>query len=480
MQREQAAIETDYLIVGAGASGMAFADTLLDESQSTMIIVDRRHAPGGHWVDAYPFVRLHQPSSYYGVNSRPLGSGVKEGPGLNEGLYERATGAELLHYYEQVMSRLVSSGRVRFLPLCDYGGERDGMHLVKSRVSGDQQAVRVNKKLVDTSYFKTEIPSTHPPKYTLDAGVACIPLNGLARMTRPHAGYVVVGAGKTGVDACLWLLEHGAHPDSITWIMPRDQWFTNRATVQTSDEFFVPTFTAFAQQMEAIARAGSEEELFATLEADGILMRLDPRVQPTMYHGAVMSEGERSALRRIQRVIRLGRVVRIQIDRIVLEKGSVPIEPDTLVVDCSARGFAMTVHKAVFSEKRIDLVTVRWPAPTLSAALIAHLEARGASDAENNRLAPPVPVPDRAIDWLHATVHNVMAQASWNTDRTVRDWITRSRLDGYGKMAQAVDPSDAGRMALRQRYKSAGAAAMANLPALLGRLRVAAPGATEP
>ncbi len=26
--------------------------------------------PGGHWTRAYPFVRLHQPSAYYGVNSR--------------------------------------------------------------------------------------------------------------------------------------------------------------------------------------------------------------------------------------------------------------------------------------------------------------------------------------------------------------------------------------------------------------------------
>ena len=32
----------------------------------------RRAKPGGHWMDAYEFVRLHQPAAYYGVNSRPL------------------------------------------------------------------------------------------------------------------------------------------------------------------------------------------------------------------------------------------------------------------------------------------------------------------------------------------------------------------------------------------------------------------------
>ena len=35
--------------------------------------LDRRHGPGGHWNDAYPFVRLHQPSAFYGVPSRNLG-----------------------------------------------------------------------------------------------------------------------------------------------------------------------------------------------------------------------------------------------------------------------------------------------------------------------------------------------------------------------------------------------------------------------
>lgn len=62
--------ETDYLIVGCGAAAMAFADVILDETDATITIVDRRDAPGGHWNDAYPFVKLHQPSAYYGVASR--------------------------------------------------------------------------------------------------------------------------------------------------------------------------------------------------------------------------------------------------------------------------------------------------------------------------------------------------------------------------------------------------------------------------
>jgi len=72
--------ETDYLVVGAGAAGLAFADTLIAESDAEVVIVDRRAAPGGHWNDAYPFVRLHQPSLYYGVNSRPACTSARAAP----------------------------------------------------------------------------------------------------------------------------------------------------------------------------------------------------------------------------------------------------------------------------------------------------------------------------------------------------------------------------------------------------------------
>ena len=54
---------TDYLVVGSGAVGLAFADTLLAETDAYITIVDRHGKPGGHWNDAYSFVALHQPSA---------------------------------------------------------------------------------------------------------------------------------------------------------------------------------------------------------------------------------------------------------------------------------------------------------------------------------------------------------------------------------------------------------------------------------
>jgi len=113
-------LETDYLVVGAGAAGMAFTDAPLQHSDATVTIVDRRHAPEGHWLDAYPYVRLHQPSTFYGVSSMPLGEDAIDAVGPNAGFYELAGPDELRAYYERVMVRhFLPTGRVRYFPNCD-------------------------------------------------------------------------------------------------------------------------------------------------------------------------------------------------------------------------------------------------------------------------------------------------------------------------------------------------------------------------
>ena len=120
-------IEADYLVVGAGAMGMAFVDTLITETDATVVIVDRNDQPGGHWLSAYPYVRLHQPSAYYGVNSRKLGTDSIDASGWNQGFFELAGGSEVVAYYDTVMRQhLLPSGRVSYFPMSEYLGEVDG------------------------------------------------------------------------------------------------------------------------------------------------------------------------------------------------------------------------------------------------------------------------------------------------------------------------------------------------------------------
>ena len=159
-------LETDYLVIGTGAIAMAFVDTMLDESDATFLMVDRHHMPGGHWNDAYPFVRLHQPSAFYGVASMELGSNRIDEAGSNKGYYELASGAEVSAYFDRLMrERFLPSGRVQYFPMCEVTG--DGTF--RSLVADKEYEVEVARKTVDGTFFNTSVPSTHTRKYAVDA-----------------------------------------------------------------------------------------------------------------------------------------------------------------------------------------------------------------------------------------------------------------------------------------------------------------------
>jgi hypothetical protein len=158
-------LSTDYLIIGAGATGLSFADTLLEQSEDAQItIVDRHALPGGHWNDAYPFVTLHQPSAFYGVNSLHLGSDQIDTLGQNKGLYELASGAEVNGYFQRVMTqRLLPTGRVRYLSASQFLGMQgvaaeDGKAQVRNLLTGEETTIAVRKKLVDCTHFSPQVP----------------------------------------------------------------------------------------------------------------------------------------------------------------------------------------------------------------------------------------------------------------------------------------------------------------------------------
>ena len=446
-------LTTDYLIVGSGAVGMAFADTLVHESDANIIIVDMHGQPGGHWNDAYPFVTLHQPSSFYGVGSIPLGHDRLDQYGLNEGLGELATGAEINAYYEQVMhTKLIPSGRVRYFPKCRYTGNGE----FESMLTGEKHHVSVTRRTVDTTYLNTAVPSTHTPAFSMADGVRFIPLNGLPKVDTPPAGYVVVGAGKTGADACLWLLAHGVDADLIQWIVPRDAWLTNRAKIQPKDEFFFDTFNAQSAQFEAAAQATSIDDLYDRLEACGMLVRLDPNVRPTMFHAAVVSPKELTALRSIRNIIRLGRVTNIGLNEITLQHGSIPTTPNHLFVDCSASailGPSMADIKPIFQDGLILPQTVRSYQPAFSAAVIAHIEVAYDNDSIKNELCQVVPLPNHAKDWVPMTLVNMMNLKRWSEEPALMHWQSTNRLNGFSALSASAQ-NDPARMAVMKKLRA--------------------------
>ena len=339
-------LDTDYLVVGSGASGMAFADSLITTAPDVdVVMIDRRQAPGGHWNDTYPFIRLHQPSAYYGVNSLSLGTDTIDRSGVNAGMYERASGHELCAYYERVMKdRLLPSGRVRFFPYCE--SSRNGEFV--SLLTGERHEISVRKSVVDATYLEPSVPATSAPPFATGDGVRCIPVHELARVPEPPDGFVIVGAGKTGADAILHLLECGVPPAHIRWIKPREAWYLNRTFTQ-GGELLGTLFEGLANQMEACASASSPTDLFDRLNTSGQMLRVSDDIAPTMFRGPTISRAEVALLGKIEDVIRLGRVRRIDIDTIYLDGGCVPTTPGTLHVHAAAGGLNPAAEESLSS-----------------------------------------------------------------------------------------------------------------------------------
>ncbi len=454
-------LTTDYLIIGAGAMGMIFADQMLSETDARMIIVDRRAMPGGHWNDAYPFVRLHQPSAYYGVGSRALGANRIDQTGLNAGYYEQASRAEILEYFDALMrERFLPSGRVQYFAMSDFADGR-----IVSRISGVETGVAY-RKLVNAAFFNTQTPATHTPSYEVGEGVAFTAPHLLSNVAARHGAYVIVGGGKTGMDVAIWLLQMGASADAIHWIVPRDSWLINREITQPGDDFFAENAGGLAHQLEAAAHATSLADLFARLESAGQLLRIDKSVAPRIYHGATMSRAEVELLSTIKNVVRSGRVLSISRDKITLDRGVMAAPAGALYIDCSASAIGDYPPKPIFDGDAITLQMVRAQLISISAATIAHVEAAYESDREKNDLCRPIPAANTDADWARTTLADLRTAKRWSQDRALRRWVGEHRLSGFG-----ARPNDAEAADIQRRIRDARPRAEENLERLLAQTR---------
>jgi hypothetical protein len=458
-------LETDYLVVGAGAAGMAFVDALIAERDVDVVMVDRRHHPGGHWNDAYSFVRLHQPSANYGVNSRSLGTDSIDVSGPNAGFYERATGVEICDYFQRVLDEhLLRSGNVRFVGGSDYRGDYLREHALTSRLTGQTTAVRVRRKVVDTTHLDVTVPATHVPGFTIDADSRFIPIGKLVDLAESPDGYTILGGGKTGMDACNWLLDNGVDPDRIRWVIPRDAWVMDRASWQPLD-LLGSTIEGLSLSVEALAQADDVGDLFGRLDAGGLLVRLDPTVEPTMFRGAILSQAELESLRQIERVVRLGRVVHLGADEIVLEHGTIPTNRVEVHIDCTASGFGSAPPRPIFEPGRITVQSLMGGFTTFNAALVAFVESNWDDDAEKNRICPPTPLGNQPIDWISIFRGLLTFTATQSAEPDLMAWSERSRLSVTRGMADHM--SDPGVQSAMARWAANMEPALANAERLL-------------
>ena len=473
--------ETDYLIIGAGAVGLAFADTLIDEDPDCHItFVDKHAKPGGHWNDAYPFVALHQPSAFYGVNSLEFPSEQLDTHGPNAGFYALASGQEVSAYFEKVMNmRLLPSGRVDYHHLTEFTGKQGDLATIKSVLSGKESTIKVRRKLVDATFYQTSVPSTHTPSFEVSEGAQRTVPGELPNLWKRGDNlpnhYVILGAGKTAMDTGIWLLDAGVDPENISWVRPRESWITNRKDVQPGEDFFEDLVGSQIAHLKAAATAKDGAEMMRMLGKQGHYLRIDPDVEPEMFHFAVISEGEVEQLRRIKNVIRNGRVTKISPATLHFDGSEVAVPEGSLFIDCTARAVPFSVtdgrQRPLFEDGLITLQPLHVPLVTFSAALTAFLEANFPDDAARNALAIPGPLTDAPASFPHAFATNMMNRAAWSQNPQISAWLTKSRLDATGPtMARMAAKGDT-RLAVLGEFAGAAAGAAKNLTKLAAKAK---------
>lgn len=403
-------IETDYLIVGAGAMGMAFADALFKEQPDLrFVFVDKRARPGGHWLDAYGYVGLHQPAAFYGLNSAKLGTGGAD----------LASGPEIIAYFHRAMQRMVDSGRVEFIGKSEYMGDgRIESVLDRSQVT----KVTARKRIVDGTFMDVQVPSTHPPRYDVAADVDLVPPNELPRLRQSWDNYTVVGSGKTGIDAILFLMDSGVPTDRIRWIMPSDAWLWDRTNLQPG----LMTMELM-REMEAIIEHRDVDAIFFALEKLGSVHRVDKSRNPTTWRCASVVPEEVDKIRRVRDIVRMGRVSAITADEIRLADGNLQAEPHTLYIDCTACGLSKRPPTPLFEPGKVTLQSVFMCQQVFSAAILGRIEAMNVGDSERNALVHIVPHPEHKRDMPKAFVNSLENMVKLNAAFPL--WMRRARLN---------------------------------------------------
>jgi hypothetical protein len=287
-----------------------------------------------------------------------------------------------------------------------------------------------------------------------------IPVNDLVRLSEVPGQFVIVGSGKTATDAIVWLLDNGVDPGAVCWLRPRDPWMFNRAFVQPDP---VINLSTTAHILEAAREATSPDELFLNMEAAGVMLRVDPRVTPSMAKTPTLASWELDRLRSIENVVRLGHVRHVEPGRVVCVGGEAAIERDALIVHCAASGLRHRPLVPVWGSEAITLQNVA-TGPIFGAAITGYVEATREDDAEKNRLCPPHSFANTPADWPRMIVQGARGSEALAMEPDVKHWahatnLFRSRIPAE----RAGDPDVADAVARVEAVSGIGMARLAEL-----------------
>lgn len=347
-------VEVDYLVVGAGAMGLAFVDVLLTETDATVALVDRYDRPGGHWTRAYPFVRLHQPSAFgeqLGLD-RVDTEGPRRSPRTRIGtggrrLFRPRHAAVRTHRTVPPSPR----GRVR----------RRGRHLGPHRGRHDNAP--------SSTRPTTTVPSMRAPAFPVAPGLRWDGARRCPRSSpRPTGTWWSVAARRARrVPGCSAAESSPTPSDGSCRATPG---LLDRLNIQPVEAFFDSTVGGYALQLEGLGRRRDRRRPLRPPRAHRPA-RLDPAVgrpcTPPRCRGPSSASCRSRCWSACSRACWSGRHEHHHLD-----DGAIPTTPNTVHIDCTADGLERRPQvQPVFTDGRITLQSVRTCQQVFSAALIA-------------------------------------------------------------------------------------------------------------
>jgi len=330
--KESIDLECDYLIVGAGATTLAFLDTLVTElPDAKIILIDKKAAPGGHWVDSYGYVQLHQPSIVYGIASKQL-----EGNWLKCMLTQfmlpwnhRANKTVILTYFADFVKE--NQEQVDFYPdsVYDFEQSDEDTHFFSSMDGSVSYKVKVNVKLIDGSSNENIVPHNSPLQFPVDDEVRVMTPNQVYDAHQENGNemrqnkYVVLGAGKTGMDAVVYLQRTmKIDPVDIAWVISQDVWMSSLNGGGSPKSHSI-LLLKYDNDTQKAALEGEEQ---------GSIVRLDQDIMPTVFKFPLVSNEELKLYRKVTTMIRRGRATAIRRRRSSNANATVPSKEDDRVV----------------------------------------------------------------------------------------------------------------------------------------------------
>lgn len=409
----------DYLIIGAGISGLSFADTLLREREAKIAIVDRYPGPGGAWNSVYAHAELAQDPNRYGLPTFTIAQHLAVQQ--RSATHNIISQSDLLDYFSAIMKdHILSTGRVQYFP----NSEHLGNGLIRNKENGKTTRFQVSQKIADTARAANWSKNESVPCLRYDKNIRVISPHALASLPpaliKSHTSICLLGAGGAATDSALYLLSLGVPPASIAWVKPRETWFLDPAM---SGPLIALDLARLVRQ------ASTDQQLLAQLEASRHLLRICGDEAPAMYHGDIRTEPDIAPLRKIERVIRKGHVHRISEIGLMLDSGIEPMPPRTLFVDCTAGPVLRRKPPRIFSENKIILQACCLADPGFSARIIAAIEVMEHANDTKNALCVPIARPDAPLDLLESLLTSLSNLERWRSHLSLRHWLATYQLD---------------------------------------------------